>query len=302
MQRNFFLGKAEIGLDFRPRAVAQSLFFTLMPTLILTLLFYIDQARPDPDLAMAPSPTPFPATPTPEPVATTGLAAPTETVNPPPYLHIAQEIGEGALLTFTPADRWTEPEKEVVREMALRTGEAFADEMNLDLDLHNMTGQVTSERAFWLVFGGTVELHRPGHSCDESRRVRGLEHLPCNAGVWGETVGGTTILVFEQVTPSQILKNPRWIVHELGHAFSNGLEKEPERAVPDSLLSRSIFAGPLGVWQFSLAQTQGEVFADLFLGWVFDTWGEDTNGAEFMQTNMNEWILSAIKKHWGAGE
>lgn len=213
---------------------------------------------------------------------------------PPPSEKVTTDASSTDLIRLTPPEKWQATEIQAVQEVAVSIGQKLADLINHDLMLHAQTGTVTPTRAFWLVFGGPVEFQRTGQSCSESRKARGIAHLPCGEAIWGETVSANLVLVYKEATPSKLVTHPRWFVHELGHAFSHTTGKQAERDVPESLLIRNTFAGPLNVWQYSSSVEQGEVFADLFLAWVFDTWGPTGNGKLFMDMFAPVWLGIAI--------
>jgi len=93
---------------------------------------------------------------------------------------------------------------------------------------------------------------------------------------------------------------------ELGHAFANiwwGSEEGPytELATPENkelLSNKGFFKGPEGAanmwWQhWEQIPTPNEVFADMFLGWVFNTWADNSEGyakAAYMNENMSTWL------------
>jgi RHS repeat-associated protein len=104
------------------------------------------------------------------------------------------------------------------------------------------------------------------------------------------------------------------IIHELGHAFADIWyrkdgsydPKGPYVNIPgdnDMLSNRGFHPSPVSArltWRqhpctagdFGCAN---EVFADMFLGWTFDTWESDRFGKArdlFMTTNMSEWIIA----------
>jgi hypothetical protein len=103
------------------------------------------------------------------------------------------------------------------------------------------------------------------------------------------------------------------VIHELGHAFSNGrLGGIPNTAVKDystyiygklwNMMSRpegfyqNGDQGEKSTWQQSTQVTDSEVFADMFLGWVANRWDDDDYGrarAKFMEDNMPGWIQQA---------
>jgi hypothetical protein len=53
------------------------------------------------------------------------------------------------------------------------------------------------------------------------------------------------------------------------------------------------FAGGFGSWQYSHSNSSGEIFADMFLGWVYNSWSHLPNGnltpmAQIRSTHMNQ--------------
>jgi hypothetical protein len=117
------------------------------------------------------------------------------------------------------------------------------------------------------------------------------------------------------------------VVHELGHAFNIGLGREPEDALGDkqsqdpNFPNRNDFPDPVPdlwigpssgfasgqnqfTWQqsYSLAGSNSEEFADMFLGWTYNTWETNIDGnftpagtarSNFMNDNMPGWIHTA---------
>ena len=89
---------------------------------------------------------------------------------------------------------------------------------------------------------------------------------------------------------------PELIVHELGHFLNSYADWGPatfmNRFNGGSLLARQAgFA-----IHFSNAPTDSEIFADMFVGWVFGRWANDTLGPirnEVMTTNIVTWATQA---------
>ena len=89
-----------------------------------------------------------------------------------------------------------------------------------------------------------------------------------------------------------VLRNRNNVVHELGHAFgwtSTGKDAYADLGIAIANQPKSYsregeggksygFASPFGTldWQMSYtnASSPNEIFADQFLGWTFDTWGD----------------------------
>ncbi len=216
----------------------------------------------------------FPA-PDPTPLPNRSVSAP-----------IVYTVQAEALLTLT--GTWHPGEvtsaHKAVTDVALRLAETFAAQGD----------PWPPTEAFLQVFSGPVEFRRVAETCTESRTTRGIP-LPCGDGIWGETLHPHLVLVFETTTPTQLITHPRWFVHELGHAFSQATGDAPEIAVSPNWIRDKLFAGPLNVWQFSSSPTQNELFADLFLAWVYATWGTEPDGTAFMAEKMPLWLQRAIQ-------
>ncbi|NIM92088.1 MAG: hypothetical protein GTO18_00005, partial [Anaerolineales bacterium] len=106
------------------------------------------------------------------------------------------------------------------------------------------------------------------------------------------------------------------IVHELGHALENVLLMTPEdgwikpgRELVESALENDVlpervegmksgFASLPLTWQMNPSADEGEVFADQFLGWVFNQWevenGRLTAAAQKRSSFMNTWMTILI--------
>jgi hypothetical protein len=108
----------------------------------------------------------------------------------------------------------------------------------------------------------------------------------------------------------------RWVTHEVGHTFNNairdasGASKLPERTVtewqkegelpiPLSPYERGGFCGTKSEgWQWRLkrqADENYEIFSDMFIGWVYNCFVEDSERSEFMNEKMPYWIFNAAK-------
>lgn len=101
------------------------------------------------------------------------------------------------------------------------------------------------------------------------------------------------------------------IVHELGHAFASRLIRYTSG--PRTVLGRNDYlylrdeqgfhpspqSARLTWRQHPGDVSPSEIFADMFLGWTYDTWADDIFGkerADFMSLNMHHWISMA--KYW----
>ena len=112
------------------------------------------------------------------------------------------------------------------------------------------------------------------------------------------------------------MNDVRFIVHELGHAFENALEEivgnKPPRAAlariqrnnpnfPNRFVSGQAspygFAGRFPGWQQSEQEDAYEEFADMYIGWTYNTWDEGSAGwqrASFMSSHMPLWVDMAL--------
>jgi hypothetical protein len=96
---------------------------------------------------------------------------------------------------------------------------------------------------------------------------------------------------------------PQNVAHELGHGIDHRGERKARAnlaAVWDAQnLERSDggFAGDYPTWQQSDSDGNGEVFADMFLGWTYNTWGPGNPGARRsrdMEANMPSIVALAV--------
>jgi hypothetical protein len=95
------------------------------------------------------------------------------------------------------------------------------------------------------------------------------------------------IWVYSSTSTKEILNNPNLIIHEIGHAFywaAGGFIKG------SSVGERNGFFGPYYQWQFghdSPGDLGTEIFADMFLGWVYGKW-ELKPGTQYLSINGAE--------------
>jgi hypothetical protein len=107
------------------------------------------------------------------------------------------------------------------------------------------------------------------------------------------------------------------IIHELGHAFNQRARQAPENLtagyteyltvngkselfVMNSRPKGFYAAGPGTMTWIQSPQVNGsEVFADMFIGWVYNKWAPDPYGdarSRFMNTGMPSWIATTVGK------
>lgn len=115
----------------------------------------------------------------------------------------------------------------------------------------------------------------------------------------------------------QSVRKTNNIIHELGHAFNQRAGQAPQNSVADyseylavdgktelfKMNSRpngfyTIGPGTM-TWVQSDQVNGSEVFADMFIGWIYDKWASDPYGdarARFMNKDMPSWVASAIRR------
>jgi hypothetical protein len=96
----------------------------------------------------------------------------------------------------------------------------------------------------------------------------------------GETVDDDTIKFrdfYGTYNQSQLTMNTNLVIHEIGHMFENAiayrlpdgtLYKPARSSLPPHLSSNREGLGTQGIWQQSDDISSGEIFADMFVGWV----------------------------------
>lgn len=104
--------------------------------------------------------------------------------------------------------------------------------------------------------------------------------------------------------------NIHTIVHELGHAFASRFKSGP--ANPYEMIEKATFndgtayatsvgfhpspdpVSARGYWTPNTSPASHETFANMFLGWTYSAWSNDTYGDQrgiYMDTNMrNTWL------------
>lgn len=122
-----------------------------------------------------------------------------------------------------------------------------------------------------------------------------MERSSENRDIAAETVSSNHIVFYNLIGASGVLQSHyirdhfRVVVHELGHAFNllhnggpSGMIREkgllrgdgsPDIGFEEKLGDKSTayfgFAGPRDSWQFATGNNESELFADMFVGWVF---------------------------------
>lgn len=164
---------------------------------------------------------------------------------------------------------------------------------------------ITDREAFIYFYDGQITFYKTG-----------TDPYPTETA-YGEWVGNRTVNVYTDIYDrdgkSKIPNTKtgyRWATHELGHGFEytvNGVIGTTfyvRDHMPDDIANRRGFAGPFNGWQQSDKLTNGEIFADMFIGWNYESW--DTTKefsvdagakASFMNRYMPSWIAMVINRH-----
>jgi hypothetical protein len=217
---------------------------------------------------------------------------------------------------------WDARETATVQQAALDVGNAIAR------DIQSVTEQSRRITGLLSESGAEVEPAAPLEPVDAFLKVYGRpvrflrKEVPSGGTWWGETKSRDLVLVFRNAphsfagdAPSSVGNRPEFSVHELGHVFENVIlaaigVRKGRNSIPSSQVNR-----PNGFYQpllqpkrFQQSQDlgRGEIFADMFLGWVYDRW-ETIDGKpdsplreagiarkQFMERIMIELIETAI--------
>jgi RHS repeat-associated protein len=149
----------------------------------------------------------------------------------------------------------------------------------------------------------------------------------CEQGCWGRTYGHNSIRIYRyfneiddagnviigadgQPIRGTTTMSPRLTAHELGHAFnasaSNvaGVANTPYESLLGTWNTDPTFphradggfAGAFPGWQQSLDETEGEEFADMFIGWTFNAWASGDAGSRrsAWMRRMSDWLTVMI--------
>jgi RHS repeat-associated protein len=99
------------------------------------------------------------------------------------------------------------------------------------------------------------------------------------------------------------------VVHELGHAFENAIAYQDasgrwHKPAREALLFANRDGLATGIWRQSGDPGSGEIYADMVLGWTFNTWATQSGGLtksgqayqQWMNSNMPLWIDAAVNR------
>lgn len=267
----------------------------------------------------SPTLTPTNAPPQPTPQYGGDLIAFVENPIPTPVPSpTTQPTPEPTLTPHPNAYAWTDTEKGIINLAAISIARRLKQTME------DSYGWVMSENdAFHLVYGPTVTFTKTGWTCQQDTGHKGC---------WAETQGSNLIYVFTHADIIDHASSYHWATHELGHAFVNRVGSAPVDALDFAINEKSKdhatilkyphlsrppvpepgeeevfwgFAGGHYDWQNSWSTHTSEVFADMFTGWVYDSWEEKRTGGltddgqdrkDFMDNKMPSWIKIATEK------
>lgn len=178
---------------------------------------------------------------------------------------------------------WDEMERATIQQVALDVGKAIARDIHLVTERSRRLGGLLSEAG---VDSPSIPLIDPA---DAFRMVYGRpvtflrKAKPAGGQWWGETVSRDKVNICRNAPHSStndatatVGTRPQFSVHELGHVFENVIQaaigkKRGREDMPPSLVNRPNGFLP-GRWQQSPKVERGEIFADMFVGWVYDRW------------------------------
>ncbi len=226
------------------------------------------------------------------------------------------------------ANSWNDNERAAVERSAFDVGTALARTINenvnlLEEALHRDLDEcdssspwpfISPNQAFLLVYHGPVTfMQKPK-----------WQGSVTNRGYFATTQSGNLVWVWKDYTENYAVTHPGWIVHELGHAFEQVLSPQHpwdspgNTGLPADLIKRRLdpetdpynedpfagFKGGFESWTYSKEITRSEIFADMFLGWVYKTWARNRSGkltpmarqrSNHMNNHMDDLILKAMR-------
>ena len=179
---------------------------------------------------------------------------------------------------------WDEHERATINQVGLDVGKAIARDIDLVTDRSRRLGKLVNTTrddlppvlsiepadAFLKVFGRPVTFLRKA--------------VPADGTWWGETRSRDLVFIYRNAPHSHpddvfasVSTRPQFSVHELGHVFENVIfaaigVKRGREAIPANLVNRPNGFFQPKRWQQSPVFERGEIFADMFIGWVYDRW------------------------------
>jgi RHS repeat-associated protein len=178
---------------------------------------------------------------------------------------------------------WTYKEKFKILSAAYDIGSAIAATLG---------GSAAS--AFSAVYQEGLIYYKSSQTCAEA-------HPDTGWTCWGETIGNTIIIYANANVNSSSYNN--FLVHEMGHAFDNAVgrrlsqgyssrfwDKGATPPMPSENVGYACYAelGDLCSWimGYHIEDAFIEEVADMFLGWVYNQWGDDPRRANWMHLWM----------------
>ncbi|WP_160318457.1 RHS repeat-associated core domain-containing protein [Levilinea saccharolytica] len=178
---------------------------------------------------------------------------------------------------------WTEQRKIWTLGAVVATGTRLVEGTNLAAFTAFQMIYAASNPVIFL-FGTSLAGHYLSPVCS------GIGSGGCTSNDRGTIIINFWDTVHQYSNGDKFMKN---VVHELGHAFNSVFSNGPATEYSKTGLGRGAggFAGGRGQWQFAYtnAETYSEIFADSFVGWTFNRWGNDTAG-KGRSNFMNQWI------------
>jgi len=204
--------------------------------------------------------------------------------------------------------QWTEDEMAGFNKYAMDVAQSYANAANTILHTQCMAAEnpnnepcnsISPTDAFYKIHNDEpVTVIRKSQTCDEA-----IGDIYPDCGGWGYAASPNEIWIFSNATSNDIATHPQLIVHELGHAFAQvGVARGFDWVYTGLSINRNGFYGPALSWQLSTDMSPSEIYADMFLGWVYGKWEPGQLGkyslagqskAEFMY-GTNTYILKLL--------
>jgi hypothetical protein len=167
-------------------------------------------------------------------------------------------------------------------------------------------------------------------------KVRFVSKYSVSPGYWGEAYNSSEIWIYAMAQLDSTDQNAitryfasvdrvgdafldeaykRFIVHEMGHVFDVRMGQAPRQTVAattelintvETGYANGFYAPHADAWQYRLSDQKThdlEVFADQFIGWVYNKWELNEEGnytdmaitrSDFMEEYMTRWIREKI--------
>jgi hypothetical protein len=181
---------------------------------------------------------------------------------------------------------WDEHERSTIEQVALDVGIAIAR------DINRVNEQFKRLREMLIAAGEEVQPIVPIEPADAFQNVFGRDRPvkfvrkdePADGFFWGRTRSRDEIWVYKNAPAfstsefkATVSSRPEFSVHELGHAFENVIAaaigtKRGRNSIPPNMVNRPHGFFQRGRFQQSQDLGRGEIFADMFIGWVYKRW------------------------------